>query len=69
MSAYVVIIEGEDDSFSGYCPDLPGCVAAGHTQEEVLELMREAIPLHVESLRQHGEPVPSPSRIGFVEAV
>jgi predicted RNase H-like HicB family nuclease len=61
VSGYVVIIEGEGDSFSGYSPDLPGCVAAGTSPEEVEELMREAIGLHIESLRAHGEPVPAPA--------
>ena len=27
MTSYAVIIEGEGDSYSGYVPDLPGCVA------------------------------------------
>jgi predicted RNase H-like HicB family nuclease len=26
MIGYAVVIEGEGDSFSGYAPDLPGCV-------------------------------------------
>ena len=61
MSGYAVIIEGEGDSFSGYAPDLPGCVATGSTADEVAELMREAIALHIDSLRTHGEPIPEPS--------
>jgi len=60
MSEYLIIIEGEGDSFSAYSPDLPGCVAAGSSAEEVEKLMREAIPLHLESLREHGEAVPAP---------
>jgi predicted RNase H-like HicB family nuclease len=35
-------------------------VAAGDSPEEVERLIREAIPLHVESLRAHSEPVPPP---------
>ena len=57
---YLVIIEGSGRSFSAYSPDLPGCIAAGESPEEVEQLMREAIPLHIESLRAHGEPVPHP---------
>lgn len=57
---YLVIIEGSGKSFSAYSPDLPGCVAAGESPEEVERLMREVIPLHIESLRAHGEPVPEP---------
>ncbi|HLG70537.1 MAG TPA: type II toxin-antitoxin system HicB family antitoxin [Chloroflexota bacterium] len=60
MSEYLIVIEGEGDSFSAYSPDLPGCVAAGSSAEEVERLMREAIPLHIESLREHGESVPRP---------
>lgn len=33
-------------------PDLPGCVAAGETREEVLELIREAIDFYIEGLRK-----------------
>jgi predicted RNase H-like HicB family nuclease len=60
MTNYLVIIEGAGDSYSAYVPDLPGCVAAGDSVEEVEQLIREAIPLHVESLRAHGESVPPP---------
>lgn len=58
---YLVVIEGSEGSYSAFVPDLPGCVAAGRSRKEVERLIREAIPLHVESLRAHGEPVPKPS--------
>jgi predicted RNase H-like HicB family nuclease len=61
VSRYAVIIEGEGASFSAYVPDLPGCVAAGSSVEEVEALIREAVELHIASLREHGEPVPTPS--------
>lgn len=61
MSAYAVIIEGNGNSFSAYVPDLPGCVATGESVDEVETLIREAIQLHLESLRTHGEPVPQPT--------
>jgi predicted RNase H-like HicB family nuclease len=51
MSDYLVVIEGSGDSYSAYAPDLPGCVAAGKSVDEVERLMREAIALHIESLR------------------
>ena len=60
MSDYLIVIEGEDDSFSAYSPDLPGCVAAGSSMDEVEQLMKEAIEFHLDSLRQHGESVPAP---------
>ncbi len=58
---YVVIIERGEESFGAYVPDLPGCVAAGETREEVMHLIREAIEFHLEGLREDGLPVPPPS--------
>ena len=58
MSQYVVIVEGTDGSYSAYSPDLPGVVAAGDTREETMQLMREAIVLHIAGLREDGEPIP-----------
>lgn len=55
---YLVVIEGSEGSYSAFVPDLPGCVAAGSTRDEVEGLITEAIPLHVESLHKHGEAVP-----------
>ena len=52
---YVVIVEQGDTSFGAYVPDLPGCVAAGETREETMELIHEAIELLIESLRENGE--------------
>jgi len=49
-------------------PDLPGCVAASDSRGEVEQLIAEAIGAHMESLREHGEPVPAPSSTaGLVE--
>jgi len=61
MMDYIVVIERADDGgFGAYVPDLPGCVAAGDTREEAEQLIREAIPLHLASLREHGDPIPQP---------
>ncbi len=58
MTEYLVGIEGGDDSWSAYVPDLPGCVAAGVSRVEVERLIREAIAFHIESIREIGEPLP-----------
>ena len=60
VTRYIVVIEGSGDSYSAFAPDLPGCVAAGDSPEEVERLMSEAVPLHIESLSAHGEAVPKP---------
>jgi predicted RNase H-like HicB family nuclease len=58
---YLVVVEQGPKSFGAYVPDLPGCVAAAQTREEVLSLIREAIEFHIEGLRQDGQPIPPPS--------
>jgi predicted RNase H-like HicB family nuclease len=58
---YAVVIEQGATSFGAHVPDLPGCVAVADTRLEVLRLLQQAIQLHVESLIEHGETVPSPS--------
>ena len=64
---YLVILEQGDTSVGAYVPDLPGCVAVGETKDEAMRLIREAIELHIESLRENGEDVPEPH--SFVERV
>ena len=67
---YLVVIErAGDDSYSAYVPDLPGCVSCGDSIEEVESLIEEAIRFHIESLRQHDEPVPGPSAIGHITTI
>lgn len=58
---YTVIIEQGSNSWGAYVPDLPGCVAAGASRDEVVALIREAIEFHIEGLRKDGEPVPAPN--------
>ena len=63
---YTVVIEKSPNNFAAYVPDLPGCVATGSTREELLDEIREAIVFHIESLREHGEPVPEPQTTAAV---
>jgi predicted RNase H-like HicB family nuclease len=63
---YLVVVEKGPTSFGAYVPDLPGCVVAGETRDEVLALIREAIEFHIEGLKQDGQPVPPPSSTGEV---
>ena len=59
---YLVRINKDPDSdWGASVPDLPGCAVVGETKEEAMKLIREAIVLHVESLRETGDPVPEPS--------
>jgi predicted RNase H-like HicB family nuclease len=68
VTRYMVIVERGDSSWGAHVPDLPGCIAVGETREEVLDLIREAINLHIDGLKREGSPVPRPSSEGeFVE--
>ena len=66
---YVVVIEKTGNGFSAYVPDLPGCIAAADTAEEVEDLLREAIVYHIESLEASGDPVPEPQTTSSVVRV
>ena len=57
---YLVVIEQGQSSFGAYVPDLPGCIAAGESREEVSTLIQEAIELHIEDLKAQGHQIPSP---------
>lgn len=70
MTTYVVIYEqANDGGWGAYSPDLPGVVSAGDTREEVEELMREALLLHLDELRRHGQFVPTPRNFAGVISV
>ena len=57
---YMVIIEQGETSFGASVPDLPGCIAVGETEQEVLELIQEAIEFHLEGLKDEGVNIPAP---------
>ncbi|MDQ3774753.1 MAG: type II toxin-antitoxin system HicB family antitoxin [Pseudomonadota bacterium] len=57
---YMVVVEEGPTSFGAYVPDLPGCVAVGETRDEVVDLIKEAIELHIEGLRDEGTELPKP---------
>ena len=66
---YLVVVEKGPSSYGAHVPDLPGCIAAGDTKEEVLSLIREAIEFHIEGLKQDGQPIPPPSSTSEVVEV
>lgn len=45
-----VILEPDEDTgdWAVWCPELPGCVSAGETEQEALENIKEAILLYLE---------------------
>lgn len=44
----VVEYDNELESYSAYCPELPGCTSCGDSEAEALENIKEAIELYLE---------------------
>lgn len=65
MNGYVVVVERDEaGGYSAWSPDLAGCIAASADYAECVQLMSEAIPLHLAGLREDGQAVPEPTAIG-----
>jgi predicted RNase H-like HicB family nuclease len=63
MKRYAIVIERARNNYCAFVPDLPGCVSTGKTINETKRHIREAIAMHIESMREHGELVPDPSTV------
>jgi predicted RNase H-like HicB family nuclease len=65
---YLVVIEKGNRTYGAFVPDLPGCVAVAKTRPRVKRLIREAMALHIQDMRQRGLPIPRPTAASeFVE--
>jgi predicted RNase H-like HicB family nuclease len=65
---YIIIIEKGKSSYGAYVPDLPGCVAVAKTRKEVIKLIREAIVVHLDGLKENGIKTQTPSSmVEYVE--
>lgn len=61
---YMVIYERADDGgWGAYPPDLPGVGIVAATQEEARASIRKAIAMHLEGLREDGEPIPKAASV------
>ena len=57
---YAVVFEQTPNNYCAYVPDVPGCVGAADTQDEMRAMIREALAFHIEDLLEQGEPLPEP---------
>ncbi|MGD0096607.1 MAG: type II toxin-antitoxin system HicB family antitoxin [Terracidiphilus sp.] len=57
----VVYAKCKDSNFSGHAPDVPGCVSAGDTLDEMNAMMREALEFHFEGILEDGGTIPEPA--------
>ena len=68
MKRYAVVFEKADKNWAAYVPDLPGCITTGKTLDETKQNIREAVELHLEAMREVGDPIPEPTAdVDFVE--
>ena len=68
MKRYAAVFEKAEHNWAAYVPDLPGCITTGRTLDETKHNIREAIELHLEAMREAGEPVPQPStEVEFID--
>lgn len=65
---YVAVFEKTANNWCAYAPDVPGCVSLGDTWEETLEVMDEALTLHIEGTLEDGDPLPEP-KMSINEAI
>lgn len=63
---FLVIVEHGATSWGAHVPDLPGCVAVGESRSEVISLIREAVNLHIDLLKETGSPIPTPCSEGVI---
>ena len=59
MTTFAVVLKHDSQGkWTLTAPALPGYVACGDTQEQVLALAREGIPFHLECLKEEGLAIP-----------
>ena len=57
---YKILLKKEPEGgFTVLVPSLPGCITYGDTLDEAIEKAKEAIELYIESLKAHGEEIPT----------
>jgi len=54
---FLVVYEFAEGTYSGYAPDLPGCISSGGTHEEIRANMCEAVGNHVGLMITQGNEV------------
>jgi antitoxin HicB len=55
----IVLRPEPEGGFTAMVPALPGCVTYGRTLAEAKKMAKDAISGYIESLKKHGEPIPT----------
>ena len=67
MRYRVLIQQDEDGIYVAEVPSLPGCISQGRSREVAVANVREAIAAYLQSLEDHGDPIPPPISEEMVE--
>ncbi len=67
MKFVITLEDGEDGFIVASCPALPGCYSQGVDMEDAIANISEAIQAYTESMKKHGEPLPSYSELREIE--
>jgi antitoxin HicB len=59
LSYKILLKSGPEGGYTVNVPALPGCITYGTDIEEAKFNAKEAIELYIESLKEHGEEIPS----------
>lgn len=63
---YTVVFQKEPEGgYTAIVPSLIGCVTYGKDLEEAKKMVKEAIELYLESLREHNEDIPSQEEVFY----
>jgi antitoxin HicB len=55
----IVLRPEPEGGFTAIVPVLPGCVTYGRSLDEAKKMAKDAISAYIESLKKHGEPIPT----------
>lgn len=59
LSYRILLRKEPEGGYTVTVPSLPGCVTFGDTIENARDMAKEAIELYLESLKEHGEQIPT----------
>lgn len=59
LSYRILLRKETEGGYTVIVPSLSGCVTYGNTIEEAIKMAKEAIELYIESLKEHGEEIPT----------
>ena len=64
--SYIAVVSFDEDGISINFPDLPGCFTCADHEEEVSKMAREVLGLHLWSMENDREVIPSPSSLKHI---